>query len=30
MEPIPINPYPDGFEPDFPEWWDEEWDEEDD
>jgi len=29
MEPLPLNPYPPGFEPEFPDWYDDE-DEEDD
>jgi len=30
MEPLPLNPYPPGFEPEFPEWYDDDLDEEDD
>jgi len=30
MEPIPLSPYPPGFEPVFPDWYDDDWDEEDD
>jgi len=30
MEPLPLNPFPPGFEPTFPDWYEDDWDEEDD